>query len=162
MKAPKCPSCGHEVFHKTPQCPFCGHRFSTGYSPSGSGTSPDRKARVIVMAALMIVLVTGSAVMYFATVQRSQAEAEAQSQQEIINREAENQAEMLCIQNAYLLLEAEEYYKLENGQYTENIEQLADINSDLSPTCPSTGEPYRLELDKNSVSVICPVHGRVD
>lgn len=61
----KCPSCGHEIYDRVQgKCPFCGHGLSSGRATGSSGYTGQqaRKAKVIILAALIALALAGGIV----------------------------------------------------------------------------------------------------
>jgi hypothetical protein len=65
MEYGKCPGCGHEIYDRVQgKCPFCGHKLPSGRATgsSGYGGQQARKAKVIILAALIALALAGGIV----------------------------------------------------------------------------------------------------
>jgi hypothetical protein len=66
-----------------------------------------------------------------------------------------------CFENMYRILDAEDEYLDQNGRYADNIDELHQFDSTLNLVCPESGLPYSIVTTKQSVQVICSVHGEI-
>ncbi len=157
MEYRRCPSCDHEVFDVSyRKCPFCGAKLpgKSGAVPGKGVIGPSSARRIFTLVAALLVLMGAGLVSYFASGRggdRTDHSVTA-SQQEV----------SACSGNMNRILSVESHYHALHGVYTEDINDLLEIDPSLSTECPECGEPYTLAVLGDSVSVECGIHGKMD
>ncbi len=157
MNYPKCPSCGHELLDRTDQCPFCGSDLSRR-SLRSAGAQSNHLRKIIVLVAVMMAISGAAFTFFFAMNGRENAAGKEKISEQVIPSEANAQQ---CFENMYRILDAEDEYMDQNGRYADNIDELHQFDSALDLVCPESGMPYSIINTKQSVQVICPVHGEI-
>ena len=157
MNYPKCPSCGNELLDRTDQCPFCGGDLSRRSLISG-GVSMNHKSKIIILVSVMMAI--SGAVMTFSMAMRNDKAAVTSEKvsEQVINQDTNAQQ---CFENMYRILDAQDEYMDQNGHFADNIDQLHQFDSALDLVCPENGLPYSIINTKQSVQVLCSVHGEV-
>jgi predicted RNA-binding Zn-ribbon protein involved in translation (DUF1610 family) len=157
MKYPRCPSCGYELYDRTDQCPFCGSTLPRR-SLQSIGVSTNRLKKIIALVAV-VMLISGVAFTYYLVMwnKKTAVVTEKISEQHGLSETNERN----CVENMYRILDAENEYFAQNGCYTDNIDELAQFNSTLNLVCPESGESYRIQISKQSVTILCSIHGEI-
>ena len=157
MNYPKCPSCGHELLDRTDQCPFCGNDLSRR-SLRSVGVSTNHRAKIIVLVAVMMLISVGGFTFFLAMRSEETAAVTEKISPQLIPQDTNAHQ---CLENMYRILDAEEEYMDQNGRYADNIDELHQFDSALDLVCPESGLPYSIVNTKQSVQVICSVHGEI-
>jgi hypothetical protein len=157
MNYPKCSSCGNELLDRTDQCPFCGSDLSRR-SLRSSNFSTNHIRKIIVLVSVMMAI-SGVAFTFFFAInnKRNSAGAEKASEQLI----TQNSYTQQCLENMHGILDAEDEYMVQNGRFADNIDELHQLDSALDLICPESGLPFSIVGTKESVQVICSIHGEV-
>ncbi|MCK4807806.1 MAG: zinc-ribbon domain-containing protein [Candidatus Aegiribacteria sp.] len=157
MEYPRCPSCGYELYDRTDQCPFCGSALPRR-SLQSIGVSTNHRTKIIALVAVVI-LISGAVFTYYLAMwsEKTAAVTEKISEQHGLSETNERH----CVENMYRILDAENEYFAQNGCYMDNIDELARFDSTLNLVCPENGESYRIHITKQSVAVLCSIHGEI-
>ncbi len=107
----------------------------------------------------VMMAISGVAFTFFFAInnKRNSAGAEKASEQLI----TQNSYTQQCLENMHGILDAEDEYMVQNGRFADNIDELHQLDSALDLVCPESGLPYSIVGTKESVQVICSVHGEV-
>lgn len=154
MNYPKCPSCGHELLDRTDKCPFCGNDLSR----RSAGVSKSHLSKIIVLVSVMMAISVTAFTFYFAINGKRNAATTEKIPEQIIPHDTNAEH---CFDNMYRILDAEDEYLDQNGHYADNIDELHQFDSALDLVCPQSGLPYSIVNTKQSVQVICSVHGEI-
>ena len=157
MNYPKCPSCGHELLDRTDQCPFCGNDLSR-LSLRSVGVSTNSRVKIIILVALMMTI-SGIGFTFYLMMRSEKIAALTEKVAEQVIPQDTN-AER-CFENMYRILDAEDEFMDQNGRYTDNTDELSQFDSSLDLVCPQSGLPYSIINTKQSIQVICSVHGEI-
>jgi len=157
MNYPKCPSCGHELLDRTDQCPFCGNDLSRR-SLRSTGASPNHLRKIILLVSVMMAI-SGAAFTFFFAINGKRNAADTEKIPEQVIPQDTNAEH--CFDNMYRILDAEDEYLDQNGRYADNIDELHQFDSSLDLVCPQSDLPYSIVNTKQSVQVICSVHGEI-
>ena len=160
MRVTTCPSCGHELYDKTDKCPFCGTDLprQSIFSSTG-GYSSNNRVKLMVIVSLLLVI-SGVAFTLFMAMRMEQTD----KVQTEISEQVDYQDEFTlhCEENMHRILDAEDLYRVQYGQFTDDIDELAAFDSSLDTVCPVSGIPYSITVSKQNVHVSCSVHGDID
>ncbi len=157
MNYPKCPACGHELLDRTDQCPFCGNDLSRRLLRS-SGAQTNHLRKIISLVAVMMAISGAAFTYFFAMNSRSATAGTGKVSEQVMPQDANAEH---CFENMNRILDAEDEYLDQNGRYTDNIDELHRFDSTLNPVCPGSGLPYTIINTKQSIQVICSVHGEI-
>ncbi len=157
MNYPKCPSCGHELLDRTDQCPFCGSDLSRR-SLRSAGAQSNHLRKIIVLVSVMMAISGAAFTFFFAMSGKSTNYGTDKSPEQVIPQDTHAEH---CFENMYRILDAEDEYMDQNGRYADNIDELHQFDSALDLVCPQSGLPYSIVNTKQSVQVICSVHGEI-
>ncbi len=157
MNYPKCPSCGNELLDRTDQCPFCGNDLSRR-SLRSPGMQANHLRKIIVLVSVMMAI-SGAAFTFFFAINGKRNAADTEKIPEQVIPQDTNAEH--CFENMYRILDAEDEYLDRNGRYADNIDELQQFDITLELECPQSGLPYSIVNTKQSVQVICSVHGEI-
>ncbi len=157
MNYPKCPSCGHELLDRTDQCPFCGSDLSRR-SHRSAGAQANHLRKIIVLVSVMMAISVAAFTFFFAMNSKRDAADTEKIHEQVIPQDTNSEH---CFENMYRILDAEDDYMDQNGRYADNIDELHQFDSALNLVCPQSGLPYSIINTKQSVQVICSVHGEI-
>ncbi|MCK5115459.1 MAG: zinc ribbon domain-containing protein [Candidatus Aegiribacteria sp.] len=157
MNYPKCPSCGNELLDRTDQCPFCGSDLSRR-SLRSAGAQTNHIRKIIVLVSVMMAISGIAFTFFFAINAKRNTTGTEKMPEQVIPQDANAEH---CFENMYRILDTEDDYMDQNGRYADNIDELHQFDSALDLVCPQGGLPYSIINTKQSVQVICSVHGEV-